>query len=232
MKIVATVRTRNEARNIEKFCLSYQWADLILVADGGSEDNTIEVASLQPKTKVRSFTERRGMRNRYWRNPEGAHLNFLADWAMEEGADWIIEDDCDCRPNYLLKENARGIFESTEMNFILAVRMYLWRDGDHFPNMASPGGKKKWEASFWAWRATVPLRFYDSSFAYEFTPKPTVDDSLRLLPPYCLLHYSWVDEDVLRKKMKFYDESGQIPGIRYPLDYAGELEPLPEWAHE
>ena len=43
MKIVATTRTRNEADNIERFVMSYQWADKILIADGGSIDNTHKI---------------------------------------------------------------------------------------------------------------------------------------------------------------------------------------------
>ena len=42
MKIVATCRTLNEEANIERFCESYsQFADQIIVADGGSTDRAV-----------------------------------------------------------------------------------------------------------------------------------------------------------------------------------------------
>jgi len=54
MKIFATVRTRNEKEHIEKFCESYsQFVDTILVADGGSTDDTVLIASKYPKVKIK-----------------------------------------------------------------------------------------------------------------------------------------------------------------------------------
>ncbi len=61
--IIAMVRTRNEEMNIGAFCESYQGiADKILVADGGSNDDTVEIALGYPKVKVRNFTERTEMK--------------------------------------------------------------------------------------------------------------------------------------------------------------------------
>ncbi|GAH78398.1 unnamed protein product, partial [marine sediment metagenome] len=44
MKIMATTRTRNEEKNIARFVMSYQWADKVLIADGGSTDDTVKIA--------------------------------------------------------------------------------------------------------------------------------------------------------------------------------------------
>ena len=234
MRVIVVVRTRDESRNIERFCMNYQWADQILVADGGSLDNTVEIAQSMPKTQVKLFNVRKPMENGLWRNPEGAHLNFLTRWAESEEADWIILDDCDCFPNHKLKQDARKLLEGTRLDFVYAVRLYLWKGNTHFPNMARPGeGHDKWEASLWAWRANLGIRFEDTAMAYTWEPKTdNPEERLDLMPPYCLLHTSWQDENDLRKKLNFYHKSGQIPDIKYPLDYAGSIEPLPEWGFE
>ena len=71
MKVIATVRTRNEERNVERFCRSYQWTDKILIADGESEDNTVAIAREIPKVEVRTFSEWIPMDNGLRRNPHG-----------------------------------------------------------------------------------------------------------------------------------------------------------------
>ena len=59
MKIVVIVRTKNEGLNMGRFCTNYRdCADLILVADGGSEDHTVDIAKCFANVKVRDFTER------------------------------------------------------------------------------------------------------------------------------------------------------------------------------
>jgi hypothetical protein len=55
---------------------------------------------------------------------------------------------------------------------------------------------------------------------------------LDLMPPYCLLHFSWDDPGRTERKIKVYRESGLIPAMAHPLDFAGPLEPLPDWARE
>jgi len=72
---VALVRTKNEERNIERFCFSYSLADAVLVADGGSTDNTIEIANSFHNVKVKHYKEKL-IRNELWRNPHGKHINF------------------------------------------------------------------------------------------------------------------------------------------------------------
>jgi len=110
MKIVVIARTRNEARNVGFFINSYQWVDQILIADGGSTDKTVLLASNAPKTLVRKFDKRIELENGYWKNPAGEHLNFLIDWAEEEGANIIIHDDVDSRPTAPLRRLARNVF--------------------------------------------------------------------------------------------------------------------------
>jgi hypothetical protein len=214
--------------------MNYQWVDQILVADGGSLDNTIEIAESMPKTQVRKFEGRTQMKNNIWRNPEGPHLNFLKNWAEDEGADWILSDDCDCFPNYHLKQNTRNLLENTGFDWIYTVRLYLWKNNTHFPDMAMPGaGHKEWAAGLWGWKVDVHPHFETTAMAHTWTPQ--VNDPqkrLNLLPPYCLLHTTWVDDEALEKNLTFYRESGQSPTIQHPLKYAGRMEELPKWARE
>jgi tetratricopeptide (TPR) repeat protein len=52
MKICVNTISKNEATFVERFCASAVDADLILIADTGSTDETVEVARRQPKTVV------------------------------------------------------------------------------------------------------------------------------------------------------------------------------------
>lgn len=241
-KIYVVVRTRDEKARIAQFCEAYKDADKILVADGGSEDDTIEIAKTFPNVEVRHFTERTEMEHGYWRNNDSDHANFLFEWAREENPDWIIYDDCDCRPNRLLREGYRSLLEKCSQNYVMAVRLYVWgTDGEHFPNMSKPGAKNLfWETSLYAWRGRLDLHTVNVPPAYTFRiGKHDIKDfrdedggALELLPPYCLLHYSWDNEELTTQKVKEYDMSGLIPQMQHPLDFAGHLEDLPEWAVE
>lgn len=231
MKIIAAVRTRNEERNIEKFCLSYQWTDKILVADGGSTDKTVDIASNIPKAEVRDFPVKRKMLDGLWRNPEAEHINFLIDWANEENADWIIFDDCDCIPNYKLRDEARELLEMSSKDFVFVVRLYLIGKDKHIEKLAKPGKDGEYETSLWAWKTNPGIRFEDTKMGFMFRPLPKLDERVNLYPPYCLLHNSWPTEEAIQQKLDFYRRSGQIPGALHPSEM-GAATPLPEWAHE
>ena len=240
IKLGVLVRTRDEEHRIRQFCESYKDADKILVADGGSVDRTIEYAKEFSNVEIRDFTERTIMKNGYWRNNDSDHVNFLIRWSKEYDFTFVILDDCDCRPNYLLKRDYRKIFEETDCDFVMAVRFYLWRTEFHFPHMCKPGsGNINYEPSLWAWRGNQDFWTVDvpPAFTFRIGNMPVKDlrkdaKTLEIFPPYALIHFSWDDSDRVNQKVKVYRESGLIPGQLHPLKFAGPLELLPEFIHE
>lgn len=238
MKIIATVRTRNEENNIERFCRSYLdsgLADAVYVADGGSEDATVEIAESIDGVTVREFEERVEMDNGLWRNPHGKHINFLIDWAFDDGADWIVFDDCDCVPNYVLKKYGRAFFFAGQFEFIYVTRIYFYGPDKHCPVMAQPRGKGIWEPSLWAWSKKSGLRAREKDpTKHEFVRKkiPAKGERYQLYPPYALLHRGWPDQETIDRKLKFYRESGQHPTMLHPNEFAGEKDDLLDWMRE
>lgn len=228
MKIIATTRTRNEEENIERWCMSYQWADAIIVSDGGSEDRTVEIANSCPRTFVRKFDKRVYSANKkYWRNPYGKHINFIISQAKAICGDWIIFDDCDSIPTKSLQSVARALIESAEESGLDAVmfhRIYIYGQDKYFPRLNDFG------QSLWAWKLSVSLfALEDDPWKHEMRGIEEIEKKLLLPKPYSALHYFCPDEETVDKKLTFYRDSGQHPNILHPLDWCGELKPLENW---
>lgn len=238
MKIVTCIRTYNEEFNIRQCCEAYQFTDAILIADGGSTDKTKEIASTYPKVSVRDYEVKVKCQGGIERNPDGPHLQFLYDWALEEGADWIISQDCDQRPNYALKRDARGIFEESDRDFILVTQLFLWGNDHYFPELS--GADRGWPMQgLWAWRANINMKVIDHMphFEFSYDGKTAIDldrspRSQRLLPPYCFMHFGWPTPERVIQHVDYYRKSGLISGMIHPLMAGGNLADLPEWAHE
>lgn len=228
MKIVVVVRTKNEALNIGRFCTAYRdCADLILVADGGSEDKTIAMAKCFKNVKVRNFTERVEFPGGLWRNPHGKHMNFMFDWAVEEGADWIIFDDCDCFPTAALKENLREIMENAAYPTVWLYRIYVWGKDKYFPKLNDPG------KSIYAWKPETGIvaREDDPLDCYLLNvPSGLSKERVVLEQPFCVLHYFCQSEEIVQAKLDFYKATRHA--LLHPLKMGGPLADLPEWAHE
>jgi len=229
MKVIVTARTLNEENRIERFVMSYQWADKILVADGGSTDNIVTLCQGLPNTEVRMFDEKVFSDDGVvWRNPHGAHINFLIDWATEEGADWIIFDDVDCIPNYQIKKKGRFIFDAYNglCDYLMVNRVYFYKEESYFETLTKPTGD--WTTSLWAWRTKKGIRAKEEDGWEHY-----IDIHLHGLrrgdinPPFCLLHYFYPTDEFMQKKLNFYRH--MRPGIRDPKDYGGKLLPLEDW---
>ena len=221
MKIVVLVRTFNEEANIERFCKAYSFADQILISDFHSTDKTVKLALQFPNVMVRSFSE----------TPEGEfyshepkHINQLIDWGIQMGADWLIYDDADCSPNYVLQQDIRRIMEHPDISRIMLYRLYIYMMDRYFPHMNVPG------QSFWAWKpAEVNVRANEQMDPREQNLMiPEIDGRTKMLDfPYCDLHFFFRDEQHLQAKLDWYKRKGQPQ--RHPTEW-GKLEPLPTWA--
>ena len=240
MKIIVIVRTRDEEERIGQFCTAYENADLILVGDGGSVDNTVSIAQQFPNVIVGHYPFRVQLQKGHWRNNDSDHTNWLIRWAKEYEPDWIIFDDCDIRPNYLLRNQYRSIlYHHDDYETIVAVRVYLWGMDKYFPKLSSPLGEPNGQGSLWAWRGNLGLRTVDAfpHFTFRLGKTPVTEfrtdtKCLELVFPYCLLHYSWDTIQHVEKKLAHHRESGITPGMRSPLEFGGELQPLEEFIHE
>jgi hypothetical protein len=238
MKIVATVRTFNESKHIRRWCESYsQFADILLVADGGSTDNTIKIASQYPKVQIRNYPVTVTLRDGTKRNPDGPHIQFLVDWATEIGGDWIVHQDCDQRPNKFLKRDARIIMEDMKEDFFQVTQIFLWGKDMYFPKMSDFGNG--WAQGLWAWRLSSKLKILNRMPHYEFSldghTSLNVDRSgrnLNIQPPYCFLHYGWQTNEETVEHVEYYRRTGLIDGMKHPLEDGGRLAPLEDWMIE
>lgn len=228
MKIIAVTKTLNEERNIANFCRGYDWADMVLIADGGSIDGTVEQASRFPNAHIRDFEYRVDMPGtpEGFMNPEPEHINFLIDWAIEDGADWIVLDGADCWPNPRLKREARRLLEDTDRAAAHLHRLYIWGADEYFPKYNGGG------FALWAWKpGELGIRCEESSQTCFDSQMVGIDVSraMILFPPFCCLHYFAPNEETIQRKLKRYEAWGHPQ--RHPLDsvYAPP-EPLPEWA--
>ena len=235
MKIGVILRTRDESANIEAFIRSYHnWVDTILIADGGSTDDTLALASACPKVQIAEFTDRVSSKTKpdVWINPEGKHINYLIAWAGLIGLDFVFFDDCDCRPNALLRRDAASIIANLapEVQIIRAVRLYWWGQDRFFPHLAQPVAEDVWEPSLWGWRLSCGLHCEEKTdWAFTFMPKLGDLVARDLYPPYCLNHHGWPSQAVVERKLQRHRA---FHAMHDPCDFGGGLEPLPDWSAE
>jgi len=220
MKIVSLVRTLNEERNIARFCMSYSWADKILVADGGSTDRTIEIAKTFPNVKVRPFHEYVWGDNSTWRNPEGKHINFLIDWAKEEKCDWMTLEDCDCFPTKELQRDARMLFDAAKQSCIKLQRVYLYGKDLWF-------SKNKTNIN-WAWKPETGI-IVDETDPWGIVTLNVPETGFTLYPPYAVLHDFAPAPEVEQAKLDLYNKSGKMGKVPSLIEVFGELSPREDW---
>lgn len=225
MNIVVAVRCLNEERNIERFMRGYDFADTIVLSDGGSADNSVSMLEQYPKVILHHFDqleEKDGVRF----NPDNPHINFVLDKAKELDPDWLIFDDMDDWPNYLLREQARDILEHCDQPQVNAFRLYCWNETQYFPQMN--GHFDNAYKSLWAWKPRE-IDIHADPMMTHGTIVGATGYNLGLDLPLCLLHKSW-DEQTIDAKMKRYAAMGI--DFTHPLQFAGTPTELPEWAVE
>lgn len=227
MKIIATCRTRNDEKIIGRYCEAYQnIADVILIADGGSTDQTVEVAKSYPRVEVIHFDKQMKVNNDIKINPQGKHVNFLFQAARQRGADWITFDDSDCVPNFMLQNDARRYMRDAEERAIFLRRIYFWGEKDIFPKLHAPN------TSLWAFRSDLRIMAGESDpwhLHMKWNPhidlSPLRPEAKHIELPHCLLHFSWPSPEEADAKVKWYRESGVQPSCAHPLQWAGPTEP-------
>ncbi len=228
MKIVVIARTKNEERNIRRFIESYTgWVDEILIADGGSTDQTLDIIDEYSGVHVKAYTETFEAAEGVIRNPQGKHVNFLIRWAHERNADWIIFDDADCFPTKELQKNSRAMMESTDCRYVYFHRVYCYLDDQWFPDMNDAGH------ALWAWRAEELWADEQDPLHLAFSKIRYIPDNqiLKLDFPMAGLHCTWPTEEEIQRKIKFYEACWNTE-VPHPTESFGKLEKLPEWAYD
>jgi len=224
VKIVVAARCRNGIKHIPSFLKGYDFADEILVSDGGSTDGSVEFLRLSG-VRLIHFDQEETINGETW-NPDAPHINYVLDYAKSLNPDWIVFDDLDCHPNQGLREDARWILETTPMNQINVFRLYLWGENKFFPAMN--GNFNLDYTSLWAWRPKELDIRADPNIKHGTIVGMSKEFDI-IAPPYCLLHKSWSPETIDAKTRR-YNALGL--NMDHPLQFAGELQDLPEWAVE
>lgn len=223
MKIVVAVRCYNESKNIERFMRCYDFADHIVVSDGGSTDDSVSMLEKYPKVKLFHYGNYEIIAGHRW-NPDAMHMNYVMDRGKELDPDWLIFDDMDDVPNVMLQKDARSLLEKADKPQVNAFRLYMWGESQFFPFM-----NRDFESSYrslWAWKPKEINIMADISIRHG-TIVNTMSDYYGLDIPYCLLHYSW-HPDTIQQKMERYNNLG-LP-MSHPFEFAGSLQKIPEWA--
>lgn len=228
MKIVVAVRCYNESKNIARFMQGYDFADEIIVSDGGSTDDSVSILETYSKVRLFHFPEQETINGETW-NPDAPHMNFVLDIAKEYNPDWLIFDDMDCVPNLELKINWRWVFEEKALVWqqINVFRLYLWGDNKYFPHM-----NRNFDSNYrslWAWRPNRINIHADKDIKHGTLVGINGETAIGLDIPMCLLHKSYGPETI-DAKLKRYNALG-LPML-HPLETNGELADLPEWAVE
>lgn len=201
MKIVVIVQTLNEELNIARFCKNYGFADHILITDC-STDSTVEIAQSFKNVLIRDVSYlKKPLDDPFcpYGTPEGPQREILFEWAEKLGADWIVNDDCDCWPNKHLHGQARAILEETNHSLVFAHRFYMWGRNQYFPKYNSCG------QAIWAWniRKHKMAIKNDELWATGFTNIRTENQrrGLYLEPPLVLLHHFCQSEKIYEMKL-------------------------------
>jgi len=230
MLISVGTRCLDEEELLPMFLANHQFADEIVIVDGGSTDRSKEIALADPKVRWIEFHEwvsgKRGGR----RNPEGRHLNAVIDACK---GDWLWICEVDIMPSDALQAGIRDIMDSCTEPAIASFLYYLapWRP---MGSPRRPSGPGKYEhypelilgVGLTCWPKELGLR---SDPAQDFQPAIDYHNKPYTVPPLpcARIHLSWWTEERVAEKRAFYldiyDTEQKHPDAQY------KREPLPEW---
>jgi len=220
MMLSVGVRCLNEEELLPIFLANHQFADEIVVVDGGSTDRSEEIARRDPKVRWIEFPLRVPGKRGGWRNPEGKHVNKVI--ASCRG-DWLWVTEMDAIPSEALQRDIRQIIADCSEPAIGTYLYYIapWRGSyEHYPELIRGVGLTCWRRELELW--ADPTQDFDPIIRYD--PGRPI---LALQPPYARVHLSWRTEEVLQAKWAFYR---QVHGLDQPHpDEQFRREPLPEW---
>ncbi len=198
MKIVVSMITLNEEQYIQKAVESCEFADDIVIADGGSTDKTYQILSKIEGIWIGQPT---------WANHFGDQRQHSLDLVPND-ADWWMRLDSDERYSQSFIKNIRPMLESIP-DHIMAIRIRqvnLVQDENHysarrggwethpriFRNVRLPDGK-----SAWKWVGQV----------HEYCRLLTVNgltdpETYTLNLP--VIHYGWLNEERRAEREELY----------------------------
>jgi hypothetical protein len=131
----------------------------------------------------------------------------------------------DSTPNKLLLRDARSLLATADAPQVNIFRLYMWGEDKYFPYMNRD--LDPLYTSLWAWKPSEVNIQADPNVQHG-TLIGLHSYNHKILQPYCLLHRSWSPENIAAKMYK-YNKLG-MP-MHHPLDFAGALQDLPEWAN-
>lgn len=226
IRIAVVCPTLNEEENIKLFCERHQFADKIIISDGGSVDKTVGIASQFPNVEIHQFKKKIVLQDSPdgFMNHEGEHFNAALDIAYNQKFDWIIFEGTDQFPNKILENNIRGILEETTAPALYCYRINMWQDTMYFPRMMLPN----WRFCY-GWNTATRVRFVNKQYHCQMLNIPR--NNITLDPPYCVMHNFCPDDKTVNKKLQRYAAWG-VPQI-HPLQWIyAPPEPMPLWALE
>jgi len=222
MKIVISTRTLNEGKNIDRFVNSYSWADIIIVIDGGSTDNTLDKLSKYRNVKIYD-SPYKNYKNGYWYNPDNPNINYALQMGLKENPFFHILDDFDDVPNINLQKNAIKIIENCKQPQINAFRFYMWNNDHYYPKMNNYFDSDY--TSIWGYYPDRMKLTADETVEHG-TLLGVTANNYKIELPNCLLHYSW-NSETIDEKIKRYNAIGL--SMNRLEEFAGELKPIEKW---
>lgn len=222
MLLSVTTRWFNEERFARRFLANWHIADEIIIADGGSTDNSRAILTADSRVRWFDFLEKVPGRNGGERNPEGRHINFVLSQAKGE---WIAHTEADAWPFIGLSAVLRTILLQTEAPAIFSWLYYMGPTCTyHYPRLLQGPGTT-------AWRRSLNLGC-DPDSLFEpalHIPREIEEAALKLPKELARAHMTYESEDWIAYKRKFYK---QVHGLdqKHPDETWVDKEALPSWA--